>query len=325
MKKIAFVLSLCAAAGCVLLSGCSKSKNAATQSGNGTESSASDNPVEMKIKWEVGKKYAMRMELNQSMEMNLPNRPEPMKTEVKLAQDFDISALKDLDNGGKQLQLEFENETMDVSQNGRSVLSFDAAQSPAQDTNNPAAPVLRAMIGARIQYFTDANGKVEKMEGVDELMNRIAATGKPQQQAMFKQMFSEDTLKQYGSFSDSMPNRIVKIGESWPVKRDIASAIGVLTVDMKYTFKNWEQHGDRKCAHVEDTGDLTSKGVSTTTGAAIEIQKGKISGDFWFDPELGVIVDANVNQDMTMKITTRQQTFTQQVNQKIRVALVDVE
>jgi hypothetical protein len=329
MKKIVVILSLCAMAGCMLLSGCSKSKNAATPSGNGTDSSATsataDGPAEMRIKWTVGKKYIMRMEFNQDTETMLPNQPQPIKVEVNMAQDFDISALKELDNGGRQLELEFENETMNVSQGGRSVLSFNSAQSLAQDTNNPIAPILRVMIGGRIEYFTDADGKVQKIEGVDELMNRIAATGKPQQQAMFKQMFSEDSLKQYASFGDTIPNRTVNIGESWPVKKDVVSSIGVLTVDMKYTFKNWEQHGDRKCAHIEAVGDISTKSISNASGAVVEIKKGKISGDVWFDPELGMIVDVNNDQTMTMKVTTQSQTMTPQLTQKVRLVLVDVQ
>jgi hypothetical protein len=329
MKKLVVILSFCAVVGGVLVSGCSKSKNTSTQPGNSADAPAASTmtggPAEMRIKWTAGKKYAMRMEFEQGTETKLPSQPQPMKVEVKLAQDFDFSVLKELDNGGKELELEFENETMDVLQGGRSVMSFDSTQRPAQDTNNPVAPIMRAMIGARIQYFTDADGKVEKVDGVDKLMSRIAAGAKPQQQAMFKQMFSKDTLKQYGSFADMMPNRMVNVGESWSVKRDIVSGVGNLTVDMKYTFKNWEQHGDRKCAHIEAAGDISSKGVSTATGAAVEIEQGKISGDVWFDPDLGMIVDIVNDQNMTLKITTRAQTMTPQLNQKIRVTLVDVQ
>jgi len=329
MKKLAVILTLCAATGCLLLAGCSKSKNAPTKSGNSADSSVAsataDGPVEMRIKWTVGKKYMMRMEMKQGTETKLPDQPQPMKAAVNLSQDFDISALKELDNGGRQLEFEFENETMDVSQAGRNVLSFDSAQSSAQDANNPVAAGLRAIIGVPIQFFTDADGKVQKIEGVDELMNRIAATGKPQQQAMFKQMFGEDTLKQYGSFGEMMPNREVNIGESWPVKKDIVSSVGVLTVDMKYTFKNWEQHGDRKCAHIEAAGDISTKSVSNASGAVVEIEKGKISGDVWFDPELGMVVDVNNDQTIKMKVTTRAQTVTPQLTQKIRVTLLDVQ
>ncbi|MGH7988688.1 MAG: DUF6263 family protein [Limisphaerales bacterium] len=329
MKKSVVIFSLGVVTGCALLSGCSKSKNTATQSANSANSSATAaapaGPLDMKIKWAVGKKYSMKMEFNQSTKTDVPNQPQPVTQEVKLDQNYDISVLKELDNGGRELELEFENETMDVLQGGRSVMSFDSAQSSAEDTNNPAAPILRAMIGARIQYFTDANGKVEKMEGVDELMNRIDAIGNPQQQANFKQMFSEDTLKRYCSFAEALPDHAVNIGDSWHLKKDVPSTIGVLAVDVKYTFKNWEQHDDRKCAHIEDTGEISSKSVSAAmTGAVVEIEKGKTSGDFWFDPELGMIVDVNTDQEMPMKITTRAQTMTSHLSQKIRVTLVDV-
>jgi Family of unknown function (DUF6263) len=332
MKKLV-IFSLCAVAGCAMLSGCSKSKKATTQSANSTNSSAtaaapatSAGPLDMKIKWTVGKKYSMQMEFDQTTTTDVPNRPQPVTQEVKLVQDFDISALKELDNGGRELELEFENETLNVLQGDRNVLSFDSTQSSAQDTNNPAAAaILRAMIGARIQYFTDANGKVERMEGVDELMNRIAATGNPRSQAMFKQMFSEDTLKQYGSFADAMPDHTVSIGDSWHLKRDVSSSIGVLALDMKYTFKNWEQHGDRQCAHVEAVGDISTKSISTASGAAVEIKKGEITGEFWFDPTLGMIVDMNNDQNMTLKVTTRTQTMSPQLSQKIHLALVDVQ
>lgn len=330
MKKIIVLLSLgTVAAGVLLSSGCSKPKKPAVASGSSADSSATaaaDGPVDMKIKWAAGKTFAMRMELDQGTEMKAPNQSEPVKQEVKMTQDFNLSALKQLDNGGWELELEFKNETMDVSQGGHSVLSFDSNDNAAQETNNPVAPILRAMNGTRLQYFTDAAGKIEKMGGVDDLMKRIAATGKPQQRAMFQQMFSEDTLKRYGSFSDALPNRSVNIGDSWSTKNDIASTIGTLTLDMKYTFKDWEQHGDRRCAHVEAVGDISSKTASAAmVGAMVEIEKGKILGDFWFDPDAGMIVDVHNTQDMTLKITTRAQTMTQQLNQKVRVSVVDVQ
>jgi hypothetical protein len=330
MKKILLLLSLVAVAGGVLLSGCSKPKKPATPSGGSDASSATaaaaDGPVDMKIKWTAGKTFAMRMEMDMTTETKVPNQPDPVKQDVKMTQNFNLSALKKLDNGGWELELEFENQTMDVSMGGRSVLSFDSTENPALETNNPVAPILRAMIGVRLQYFTDASGKVGKMGGLDELMKLIAASGTPLQRGMVQQMFSEDTLKRYGSFSEALPNRIVNVGESWSQKIDIVSAIGTLTLDMNYTFKNWEQHGERKCARVETTGTIATKTISAATvGAAVEVQKGKITGDFWFDPEAGMIVDVSNTHDMTLKITTRTQTMTQQLNQKVRVSLVDVQ
>jgi len=155
------------------------------------------------------------------------------------------------------------------------------------------------------------------------LKSRINAAAQPQEQALFNELFSEDTLKQYGSFADAMPNHVVAIGDTWQVKKDINSSIGGLTLAMKYTFKNWEQHASRNCAHVEAEGDISTKSVSTASGMMVEIKKGKISGEFWYDPALGMIVEGNNNQDLSLKVTTRTQTMTSQFNQKVRVALVE--
>ncbi len=332
MKKIITLVSLAVVAGGVLLSGCSKPKKPSSSSGSSDPSSATavaataDGPVDMKIKWVAGKTFAMQMEMNMDTEMKVPDQPDPVKQNIKLTQNFNLGGLKKLDNGGWELQLEFENETLEVLMGGRSVLTFDSNENPAQETNNPVAPILRAMVGAQLQYFTDASGKVEKMGGVDELKKRISVAGTQQQRGMFQQMFSEDTLKRYGSFSEALPNRMVNVGESWSQKNDIVSTIGTLTMDMNYTFKNWEQHGDRNCAHVVAVGTITTKTVSAANvGAAVEVQNGKITGDFWFDPELGMIVDVHNTQDMTLKITTRTQNLSQQLSQKVRLSLVDVQ
>ena len=294
-----------------------------SQNSSGTTPATTDGQSEMKINWMVGKKYVMHMELNQSTEPASPNPQQP-KSEVNLAQDFDISPLKNLDDGGRQLELEFENEAIDVSRGGNKILSFDSAQNPAQDANNPIGPMMRLMIGTHLQYFIDANSKVKKVEGVDELMNRISG-GKPQQEAMFKQIFGEGSLEQYATIGEWLPNRTVNVGESWSKKKDVTSSAGTLTVDMNFVFKNWEQHGDHKCAHIEETGDISTKTISNASGVVIKIENGKISGDVWFDPELGMIVEVNNNQDITMNVTTQTQTMRLQMTTKYRLTLVDVQ
>jgi hypothetical protein len=54
----------------------------------------------------------------------------------------------------------------------------------------------------------------------------------------------------------------------------------------------------------------------------VEITKGTITGEFWYDPTLGMIVEADNEQNLSLKITTRQQTMTSQFNQKTRVTLL---
>ncbi len=277
-------------------------------------------PAGLKVKWMVGKKYELHGESNHSETTKSPGQSQPAQTGYKWTQDFNISALKELPAGGWQLELEFANEAMDASQGGHNVLSFDSAQSQAVNKQNPLT-ILGALIGTRLEYFIDADGKVQTIEGMNQLTNHIAAVGTPEQRQDFNELFGGDGLKGYLSCGDWLPNRMMNVGESWSVKYDVADVSGVVTISMKYTFKDWEQHDNHQCAHVLGTGDLSSKSVSAASGKMVQIQKGKISEEFWFDPELGMIAGGNENQDVICKITTRTQTVTDAVHNKLQWTL----
>jgi hypothetical protein len=269
----------------------------------------------------------MRLETTQTSETKQPNQPKPVKQLAKITQDLNFSLVKELDNGGRQLQLEIEGQTMDFFQGDRQVVGFDSYRDPARNSNDLTAAVLRKMVGARLQYFTDANGKVEKMEGYEELVNRMGEGGKPQEQAMFKQMFTENGFRQYGfsSFAAMLPNRAVKVGDTWSSKLEVPDDTGILNVDLKCTFKNWEQHADRKCMRIKCTGNFSSPATPNTSNIPRKIEKGRLSGEFWFDPELGKFAEITLDEDMSLKITQQGQTLTSPVSHKTRLALVAVE
>jgi RNA polymerase sigma factor (sigma-70 family) len=288
-------------------------------------SATTGGPVDLRISWAVGKKCEVHVEMNQATETQVPGQSQPIGTEVNLSEDLDYSVLQELAGGGHQLEMQFADETLAIAQGERKIINYDSTQSPAQNVDNPIAPLFHLLRGAKIEYFTDAEGKVEKVEGLNEIMNRATAVGKSEMQVIFGQIFSEDTLKQYGAWGEVMPNRTVRIGDSWSLKQDIGSPLGMVTLDMKLTFKNWEQHGERRCAHIETTGDLSTKTISTASGAAIEIKQGKISGDLWFDPEMGMMVEENSNQALTLNITVQTKTMTTKLNQTTRWVLNSVE
>ena len=290
-----------------------------TTSGAGTERG----PVEMQMKWQAGKKYVMHREQTQTTETKPPNQPKPVKQVQKMTQDFSLSPVRELDNGGWQLQLEFEGLTVEVGDGERKMFSADSAQNSAEDAKNPVGAQLRKMVGARLQYFINANGKVEKMEGYPELVNRAAGEN-PKAQAAFRDMFDEKVLAKFGSFGeDSTPHRVVKLGDSWAVHLEEPSNAGALNVDLKCTFKNWEQHEDRKCIRIMFAG--TVEAAPNAGSLPVKIENGRASGETWFDPKLEMIVEIAYDANMTLKITRQGQTLTVPLNEKTRFALVDVE
>ena len=290
-----------------------------------TGSDAERGPIEMRMKWQAGKKYVMHREDTQTTETKQPNQSKPVKQVQKMTQDYNFSLVKELDNGGWQLQLELEGLAMEVSAGDRKMFSADSTQNPAQDAKNPVGARLRKMVGARLQYFINANGKVEKMEGYQELVNRVAGEN-PREQAAFRDLFSENSLEKFGSFAeDTTPRRVVKLGDSWALRLVVPSNVGTLNVDLKCTFKNWEQHADRKCMRIKFTGAITPQADPNTPNLPIKIEKGRLSGETWFDPELGMIVEGVFNADGNLKISQRGQTLTLPLNEKNRFTLVDVE
>jgi hypothetical protein len=163
------------------------------------------------------------------------------------------------------------------------------------------------------------------MEGYPELVNRVAGEN-PKEQAAFRDLFNENALEKYGSFAeDTTPRRVVKLGDSWAIRLVVPSNTGILNVDLKCTFKNWEQHADRKCMRIKFTGNITPQAAPNTPNLPVKIEKGRLSGETWFDPELGMVVESVLDADMNLKINQRGQILTLPLNEKNRLALVDVE
>lgn len=331
MKKIVILL----AGSSLILLGCSKSNQPAPGAGNGSRpagSSASGGaaaagPTALKMKWQTGKEYDMDMNLNQSTDINYPGHP--IQQQLKLTQGLSYSPIKDLDNGGHLVELKFTRQNIDLTQNGKDIVSYDSTQKTPVQSDSPAAPVaaaMGAMLDVPLDYTFAADGSVQKVDGIDALTSKIAeAVPDQRQRVALQQLYDEDTLKQYGDFSRALPDHPVNVGDTWSSSQDITSPAGVATVDGTYTFKDWEQHNGHNCAHILVNGDIKTKSANAASiGAVVKIEKGTISGDTWFDPDLGMFVDSKTDQDMTLDITTRETSFTEHMKQNVEMSLMNV-
>lgn len=290
-----------------------------------------DGPRLLRRHWELGKQYALHLELDQRMESTV--QAQSVKQEIRLQQDFTLTPATNDESGGWRLDLQFGAQAMDFALNGRKTVSFDSAQSRERDPGNPVAPTLRAIEGSTLRYYTDPTGKIERLDGGEELRKRVAGTADPHQQdaldqvlrASFGQSLSNANLQEmYGTFGSMIPDHPVKIGDHWRISRERTSAIGLLAVNTEYTFKSWDQRAGHKCAHLGVLGDISNKTTATTLGAAVQIQQGKIAGDIWFDPELGAVREVNTDERRTLKINMRGQSLLEQESAAIRVVLVEV-
>ena len=342
MKVVWMVL--CVALGCAM--GCKKSEPGGKSSSSGegsSESTVTDDgaAISLKVKWPVGNRYAERLEMNGDTETFMPMSPKPMAQKVSLNQEYSITVLGERPKGGRELELEFESTEIDVTVNGKPVVNLDTKAEAGPAESNPALSGFRQVIGAKIKFLLDESNQVEKVEGMKEFTAKASAGSNPQSRAMMQSMFSEDYFKQMVDFQRGFPAKPVKAGESWPVKTELNLAtLGVMSLDLTYTLKGWEQREKRKCAAIDFNGTMTSKGSPATGGMSMKIESGKMSGRTWFDPELGHPVETAMNQDLVIHMTVpvprprttnapaaqtpATQSITNNTKQKVVIKLADV-
>lgn len=311
-------LILVAALGCLLAVSCSKSKSEAPQS---KASNSSEPAVELKPKWTPGKKIVQRLSTSASTEMGDGKNKQARSVQqvTDMTWDYSINTLKALDNGGHEVELEFVSTKIESKVGERVYMSFDSAHDSGKVTKDPFTPALRKLVGAKVRYTLGPDGKVEHLDGYDDFMVRIARGSRNPE--MLKSMFSESTLKQLCNWSEALPDHPVRPGDSWAYTKEM-SLYGMvkMVIEGKFTFANWEDHNGHKCVKLDYDGTITGKGMN---GTPFSMEKGKIHGSSWFDPEQGVAVASDSDETMTFNIEQRGNKLKQLVRQNITMTLVE--
>jgi hypothetical protein len=228
---------------------------------------------------------------------------------------------------------------MKMVQGSRTLVDYDSekklSNDPKQRELAAMEKIFQKIIGAKIQFYLDASNQVERIDGVDALMSRLAAGGQTDAAASLKSMFNEDTLKQMIS-GQHLPPKAVQPGDTWPVHIDMAMGqLGTMSTDYSFNLASWEKHGVRNCARLEFQGTMKSKSDAGAlpSGMTMSVQDGDSSGVSWFDPELGLVIETTMNQNlkMTMSIPMKvmgkaaDQTMSMLMKQAITVKLESVK
>jgi hypothetical protein len=296
-------------------------------------------PVVLKLKWPQGERILQDMDMKQNMEISMPGQPGPMKQDMTMGQEYGLTVLKENPDGGHEVEMEFLSARMGMTMGGKTLLDYDSTKQSSADKTNSVADMFGKIVGFKIQFFLNASNEVERMEGVQTLVNRLSSGGQADALAPLKStMFSEDRFKQMMSANRFMPPKAVQPGDTWPVKQSFQmGALGTMVIDFNCTFRSWEMHGKRNCARIEFQGTINSTPDTDANPAGMSITDGNSSGVSWFDPELGITIDTTMNQDMKMVMNIpmnprgnpgaagQMQTITNQMNQVITVKLVSVK
>lgn len=306
--------SLVALLGAALLSG-----------GLVTRAAAGPDTVDLTLKWPVGKRLVTKVTVNQTQQI-IGAPTGTMNQSVTQEQEIGLDVLKGLDGGGHDLGVRFLAMKMDVQMAGKSLMSYDSKKKVFGSVN-PLADTMDQLMETQLKLRTNAEGEVTKVEGMDKLVDSLGQSGNPMVSQMLKGMFNEDSIKEMGMLPQGLPNRTVKLRESWPFEISMElGPLGKLSIAMTYTFSGWEEHDGIQCAVLDYTGTISSKG-GTGPGAQMEIDitSGTMKGKSWFDPEAGLVRDTSGEQSMTMNIGAMGQKLAMRMKQDVSNKLTAIE
>ncbi len=262
-------------------------------------------PAELKLKWTPGESIVQEFDMSQDMIMNIPSQPAPMDQQMNLGQKYFLKVLKTDADGGHEIEMEFKGVHVAMKTGDKVMMTYNSDTDSAASATNQMAKIFGKIVGAKVQYSLDTSNNVVRVEGINDLIKRLQ-TGDRASAAMIRSMFNENYFKQIMNYNRFLPPGPVQTGDTWPVKIDVPlSTLGTMSMGYTFTFKGWEMHGPRNCARIEFSGTIESQPGRNNgpMGMAMTIQNGTTTGVMWFDPEFGMVIDSNMQQDMTMLLT----------------------
>lgn len=300
-------------------------------------------PVELKWKWPAGARIVRERNLKQTKEIHYRTKPAPDKYNVSMTTQYAFTVVKELQDGGREVDLQHLGFQLEVDSGAylwryNSAWKYAAGQ-PSAPGQPPFDESFKIILGSKIRYFLNSSNQIERMEGVDEVVNRLNLRGgaklKPgntwDNQALDKvihritsgmrqplvpdtswvaNMFNQEYFKnQFGpSF---FPARAVQPGDTWNISREGLMHQGnPIISDSTVTFQSWEMRGQHMCARLESRGthktppqfepEAANIPLVTAAGTFFATTSGTFSGVTWFDPELGRGIETILNQDFTV-------------------------
>jgi hypothetical protein len=264
----------------------------------------SDPPVQLRAEWKPDRRYLLRVEAMQSMELPFPPGSKTAQ-DTMVQQDYSVT-VTNAGNGRKGLEMEVTALVVQAHFGDQVVLRFDSLNQ-AVPNEGPGVEFLQRIIGGRIQFLLGTNNQVEKTTGIQELLGQMQGGGGNRGPGLrgnlmggaLQRMYGEDYFKQIIEVG-SLPNTAVRVGDTWSLQREIDVGLaGQVAVSMTNTLRGWQEREGRKCARIEFQGTLTVKTNKVQGGmglVGLALKDGRVSGKSWFDPALGLPVESAMEQ-----------------------------
>jgi len=266
-------------------------------------------PVQLKVLWRpVGERVVMNTTIKRNGEYIYPGLTNTVKEELDNGKNYGLTVLKNTPDDGHEIEQEFLGISSRIISDGKMVVDYDSSRK----TNTVGTPAIfdlyNKVVGSKILYFLDASNEVERVQGIDELQQRFTTGPSSNTTPYARVQFSQDYLRQTLNVQNLLlPSRAVQPGDSWTFPMPIdAGRLGMLKVDYTVNFQNWERHGEHICAHLVFLANIKTMPdlKPDSSGSTVSSFGGTVSGETWYDPEAGMLIETIENSEMKMAMNT---------------------
>lgn len=279
------------------------------------------------IRWTLGERWMYRMDVHQHHRAKVPQMPNPVEQEIEMGLTYAVDVLTETGDGGRELELEFIAQEMDVTVGEQTVLSYDSKDAPTGRTHDPMTLALRHVVGSKIRIRTRADGQVDSLKNFAAWRTGVLGQASDMARQMFDQTFHEGYIRELVSQGFGMPGKVLPVGGSWPVQQTVpAGPLGEVQLNAQNTLRGYVEREKTRCAVIDIKGTL-----STETGGApgpmgvVTIEKGVREGTLWLDLARGRVLESTNRETMQIRGTFPggDGGFTSAVQQAVSVKLVD--
>lgn len=246
-------------------------------------------------------KYVGVIDITMDMQQEIMGNKLPMKQVQQ--QHFDIIAAAIEPDGSQKVTMVLTRMVMKM--NSPMVnMEFDSADTDEKANANPALKVLAKMIGMTITTIYDKEGKVAKIEGIEEFFDKLAKEADPMSKQIFdglkKQMGEGSFTKTFDASRDVMPSGPVAVGDTW--KSDTMAKelpmIGNMNIEATSTLKSVKKDAaGTEIAEIISVTDMTNSDAQDMTIGPITMRISKmtmqVETTFCVETKTGLVVSSN--------------------------------
>lgn len=291
----------------------------------GLNGRAAEQTFDLTPKWKPGQQLVQQIKTAQKQKITVAAAPNPVQQQTEQIQEVALAVEKERAEGGFEVGIEFRAISIESKMGQTVLMKFDSRNKSTTGESNPLTDLLKKLVGAKLKLYTKPNGDIEKVEGVQKLIDDMASSLPEMAAGMMKSMFNEDMVKQMSALPPGLPSEPVSAGYEWPVKLEMSlGPMGTMLISMKFKFNGMEDKRGYRVAVLDHQGTLSSKAGSGTGPISLGAFSGTTTGRTWYAPDIGATVDSFANQVMSMTMKTMGQDTKVELDQRVTTKLLEV-